>query len=103
MKSTKLTLDFLPSFPLILANFRVFPNPANNSATIEGDVVDASFPLLLMVFDGSGKTVQIREVSEVSDKVSIQISLVGFAAGGYNFQVVDAEKNLLDSGMLWKQ
>lgn len=93
----------LPQVGSTGSNFRVFPNPANNSATIEGDVVDATFPLLLMVFDGSGKTVQIREISEVSDKVSIQISLAGFAAGGYNFQVVDAEKNLLDSGMMWKQ
>lgn len=83
--------------------FRVFPNPTNNSATIEGEVNNAAFPLYLALFDCSGRTVRMMEIKEAFNRLSVQVSLNGLAAGGYNFQIVDAEKNLVDSGKLWKQ
>jgi len=85
------------------STFRVFPNPANNTATIEGEVSDAAFPLHLTMFDISGKTVQVVEIGEAAKTVTIQISLNGLASCTYHFQIVDAEKKVLDSGKLWKQ
>lgn len=85
------------------ATFRVFPNPANNSATIEGEVNNATFPLQLVMFDASGKMVQVMEITEITQSVSVRVSLNGLAPGSYSFQIIDAAKKVLDSGKLWKQ
>ncbi|MBK8193291.1 MAG: hypothetical protein IPK76_08795 [Lewinellaceae bacterium] len=85
------------------ATFRVFPNPANNTATIEGDTISVVFPLHLSLFDASEKLVRSMEIRESAPRVSVQISLTNLALGVYNYQILDAEKNVLDSGKLWKQ
>lgn len=83
--------------------FRVFPNPVNETVTIEGEVKSATFPLMWTLFDASGKIVQTLEIHEVSKEVNVQVSLVGLAAGWYNFIIADAEGLPLDNGKLWKQ
>ncbi|MCB0544174.1 MAG: T9SS type A sorting domain-containing protein [Saprospiraceae bacterium] len=83
--------------------FRVYPNPANSMATIEGMADSSAYPLHLSLFDVSGKVVRAMEVKEMTGKLYIRVSLEGLPAGCYNYQIADAEKAILDSGKLWKQ
>lgn len=85
------------------ASFRVFPNPANNTVTIEGQVENAAFPLKTMLYDGQGKMVHSVDVHEYSKELSIRISLTGLSAGCYNFRIADAENTVLDTGTICKQ
>lgn len=84
-------------------SFRVFPNPANNTVTIEGYVENAAFPLKTTLYDGLGKMVHSVDVHEFSKELSIRISLTGLSAGCYNFRIADAENTVLDAGTLCKQ
>ena len=85
------------------AAFRVFPNPAEETVTVEGEVKNATFPLRWMLFDATGKMVQTLEIQGASKEISVQISLVGLAAGWYNFNIADTAGSPLDNGKLWKQ
>lgn len=83
--------------------FRVFPNPATETVTIEGEMANLHFPLSWTLFDATGKVVQSLEIQGSSKEVSTQISVAGLAAGWYNFNIADPEGTMLDSGKLWKQ
>lgn len=85
------------------ATFRVFPNPATGTVTVEGEVKMSAFPLHWALFDMAGKQVQSAEIEGGSESFSTQIGLNDLPEGWYNYQIADLTDAVLHTGKLLKQ
>jgi len=85
------------------STFRVFPNPATSTVTVEGEIKTSSFPLQWMLFDAVGKQVQTLEIQSDSETFSTQIGLHDLSAGWYNYRIANSTEAILHTGKLWKQ
>jgi hypothetical protein len=83
--------------------FRVFPNPATGTVTVEGEVKSTAFPLEWTLFDAEGKQVQTVDIQGDSESFSTQISLHTLPEGWYNYRIADTAGKVLHTGKLWKQ
>lgn len=83
--------------------FRVFPNPATGTVTVEGVVKNRTFPLRWLLFDAGGRQVQVVDIQGEAESFSTQIGLHDLAAGWYHYSISDAAAAVLHTGKLWKQ
>lgn len=83
--------------------FRVFPNPATGTVTVEGEVKSTAFPLNWTLFDASGRQVQTMDITESSESFSTQIGVHELPTGWYNYRIADTLNAVLHTGKLWKQ
>ena len=85
------------------SSFRVFPNPATGTVTVEGELKNTAFPIHWMLFDGAGRQVQAIDIKESSESFSTQIGVHELPAGWYNYRIADSTQAVLHTGKLWKQ
>ncbi len=71
---------------------KMYPNPAESSLTISYNS-SSSEPLLINVYDNSGKTVYTEKVDEPGTEVSKTISLSAFGPGIYFVNIVQGNQN----------
>jgi hypothetical protein len=71
---------------------RVYPNPSNQTTTIEYEVAPSDLPATLKIYDGNGKQVASAKITSV--KGELEIPVAGFTSGAYEYNIVSGTKNL---------
>jgi hypothetical protein len=75
--------------PIEAADFKLYPNPAQNQLIIEGIVSDS--PVKIEVFNLNGKLIKLQEYRQSDGKMRLRIG--SFASGKYICRVKTSEGN----------
>jgi hypothetical protein len=78
----------------------IYPNPAREQATMQGDFKGTAMPAQLELFDSAGRLV--RSLSVASHDGSWQVPLEGLAAGVYSAHLKDKNGKKIAAGQLIK-
>jgi hypothetical protein len=91
----------LVAFPLVHADFKLYPNPATSYSSLAYQTNSSSRIFLLGIFNSQGQIVQSMELAKSRDEIVIATDQL--VPGLYLVQLRDENGQLIGSGKLVKK